>query len=110
MKGDIIMAEQQEHEWVRNHRVAGFIAGRFTGEYAGQQHELIALQTWDGITVVPAAAIIAVDKDYMIRQAALDLERVIRGITEGGLSLADAQAAWDRAINHIQDVAARQEG
>jgi len=103
------MAEQQEHEWVRNHRVAGFIAGRFTGEYAGEQRELIALQTWDGITVVPAAAIIPVDKDYMIRQAALDLERVIGGITEGGLSLTDAQAAWDRAISHIRDVAARQE-
>jgi hypothetical protein len=97
------MAEQQDHEWVRNHRVAGFVAGRFTGEYAGEQRELIAIQTWDGITVVPATAVIPIDKDYMIRQAALDLERVIRGITEAGLSLADAQAAWDRAIGHIGD-------
>jgi hypothetical protein len=53
---------------------------------------LVALQIWDGITVVPAAALIPVDKDYMIRQAALDLERVIHGMAEGGLSLNDAQA------------------
>ena len=71
---------------MRNHRVAGFVAGRFTSEYAGEQCELIALQTWDGITVVPAVALIPVDKDYMIRPAVLDLERVIRGIAEGGLS------------------------
>jgi hypothetical protein len=102
------MAEQ-EREWVRNHRVAGFVAGRFSGEYAGEQRELVALQTWDGITVVPAAALIPVDRDYMIRQAALDLERVIRGMAEGGLSLDDAQAAWDRALSHVRAVAARDE-
>jgi hypothetical protein len=69
---------QQEREWVRNHRVAGFVAARFTGEYAGEQRELIALQTWDGIT-------------------------------EGGLSLDDAQAARDRALSHVRAVAARDE-
>jgi hypothetical protein len=103
------MAEQQEREWVRNHRVAGFVAGRFSGEYAGEQRELVALQTWDGVTVVPAAALIAVDKDYMVRQAALDLERVIRGMAEGGLSLDDAQAAWECALGHAREVAARDE-
>jgi hypothetical protein len=45
----------------------------------------------------------------MIRQAALDLERVIRGMVEGGLSLGDAQAAWDRALSHAREVAARDE-
>ena len=101
------MAAQQEREWVRNHRVSGFVAGRFTGEYEGEERELIALQTWDGMTVVPSAAIIPVDKDYMIRQAALDLERVINGMVEGGFSLEDAQVAWDRAMSHIREVAER---
>lgn len=38
------MAEP-EREWVRNHKIAGFVAGRFQGEYAGEQRELVAVQT-----------------------------------------------------------------
>jgi hypothetical protein len=45
----------------------------------------------------------------MIRQVALDLERVIRGTAEGGLSLDDAQAAWDRALGHTREVTERDE-
>lgn len=98
------MAEQQR-EWVRNHRVAGFIAGRFRGEFAGQQRDLIALQTMDGMTVVPDGSVLPVDKDYMIRQAALDLERVIEGMVEGGFTLEDAEASWQRAMAHTRKVA-----
>jgi hypothetical protein len=36
LKGNTGMAEQQEREWVRNHRMAGFVADRFAGEYAGE--------------------------------------------------------------------------
>jgi exonuclease VII small subunit len=44
----------------------------------------------------------------MVRQAGLDLERMIHGILEGGLDLDDAQAAWDRAIGLIREVTERQ--
>ena len=101
------MAES-EREWVRNHTIAGFVAGRFQGEYAGEQRELVAVQTWNGAQIVPADALIAIDKDYMVRQAGLDLERVIAGMLEGGLRLEDAQAAWERAVGHIRAVAERQ--
>lgn len=102
------MEQQHEREWVRNHKVAGYVVGRFQGEHEGVQSELVAIQTWDGTKVVPEAALIPIDKDYMVRQAGLDLERVIRGIVEGGLDLDDAQAAWERAIGHIREVAERQ--
>lgn len=102
------MAEHQEREWVRNHKIAGYIVGRFTGDYEGEQCDLVAVQTWDGARVVPAAAVTAIDKGYMIEKAGLDIERVIHGIREGGLSLDDAQAAWERAMNHIREVAERQ--
>lgn len=100
----------EDREWVRNQRVAGFVAGRFTGEYEGAQRELVALQTiGQGLIVVPAAALLPVDRAYMIRQAGLDLERIIGAMLEGGLSLEDAQAAWYAAMAHIQAVAGRQE-
>ena len=102
------MAEQQEREWVRNHKIAGYIVGRFTGEYEGEQRDLVAVQTWDGARIVPATAVIQIDKNYMIEKAGLNIERVIHGMLEGGLSLDDAQAAWDRAIGHIREVAERQ--
>lgn len=98
-----------EREWVRNHKIAGFVAGRFHGEHAGEQRELVAVQTWSGAQIVPADALISIDKDYMVRQAGLDLERVIAGMLEGGLSLEDAQTAWERAIGHIRTVAERQQ-
>lgn len=99
------MTEQPERMWARNHQISGSIVGRFTGEYAGVQQELVALQTWDGITVVPAAALIPVDRAYMIRQAALDLERVIQGMVEAGFSLDDAQSAWARALGQLRAAA-----
>lgn len=101
------MAEY-EREWVRNHKIAGFVAGRFQGEFEGEQRELVAVQTWNGARIVPAQALVPVDKDYMVRQAGLDLERVIHGILEGGLSFDDAQAAWERAIGRIRVVAEQQ--
>jgi exonuclease VII small subunit len=39
----------------------------------------------------------------MIRQAGLDLERVMHRIREGGLDLDDAQAAWERAMGHADE-------
>jgi hypothetical protein len=102
------MGQQHEREWVRNHKIAGYVVGRFQGEHEGTWRDLVAVQTWDGAHVVPEAALIPIDKDYMIRQAGLDLERVIQGILEGGLELDDAQAAWDRAMSHIREVAERQ--
>lgn len=99
------MAEQRE--WVRNHRIAGYVAGRFRGEFEGEQRDLIALQTMDGIRVVPEGLVLPVDMDYMIRQTALDLQRVIEGILEGGFSLEQAEAAWQRAMAQTRKVAAQ---
>jgi hypothetical protein len=102
------MEQQHEREWVRNHTIAGYVLGRFQGEYEGTQRDLVAVKTWDGARVVPEAGLLPIDKSYMVRQAGLDLERVIQGILEGGLDLDDAQAAWDRAMNHIREVAKQQ--
>jgi len=102
------MEQQQAREWVRNHTIAGYVVGRFQGEHEGTWRDLVAVQTWDGTRVVSEAALIPIDKDYMIRQAGLDLERVIYGILEGGLDLDDAQAAWERAMGHVREVAERQ--
>jgi len=88
----------EQREWVRNHRIAGFVVGRFRGEFEGEQRDLIALQTMDGIRVVPEGSALPVDMDYMIRQTALDLERVIEGILEGGFTLEQTEAAWQRAM------------
>jgi exonuclease VII small subunit len=41
----------------------------------------------------------------MIRQAALDLERVIQGMVEGGFALEDAEASWQRAMAHTREIA-----
>jgi hypothetical protein len=51
------MAKQHEREWVRNHTIAGYVVGRFQGEYEGAWHDLVAVQTWDGAWVVPEAAL-----------------------------------------------------
>ena len=88
----------EQREWVRNHRIAGVVVGRFRGEFEGEQRDLIALQTMDGIRVVPEGSVLPVDMDYMIRQTALDLERVIEGILEGGFTPEQAEAAWQRAM------------
>ena len=100
------MAEQNR-EWVRNHKIAGFVATRYTGEHEGEQRELAVVQTWDGARIVPSAALIPIDRSYMVEKASLDLERVIHGMLEGGLDLDDAQAAWNRAMAHIREVAER---
>jgi len=39
------MAEQQEREWVRNHKIAGYVVGRFQSEYEGASQDLVAVQT-----------------------------------------------------------------
>lgn len=54
---------------------------------------------------MPSAALIPIDRGYMIEKAGLSLERVIHGLIEGGLDLDDAQAAWERAIGHLRKVA-----
>ncbi len=74
----------EQREWVRNHRIAGFVVGRFRGEFEGE--------------LVPEGSVLPVDMDYMIRQTALDLERVIEGILEGGFTPEQAEAAWQRAM------------
>mgnify|MGYP000904874136 FL=1 len=100
------MAEDTR-EWVRNHTIAGFVVTRYVGEYEGEQRELAVVQTWDGARIVLASALIPIDRDYMIEKAGLDLERVIYGILEGGLSLDDAQVAWERALGHVRGAAGR---
>jgi hypothetical protein len=87
------MEQQHEREWVGNHEIAGYVVGRFQSEYESMQHDLVAVQTWDGAQVLPEATLIPIDKDYMTRQAGLDLERVNQGILKGGLDLDHAQAA-----------------
>jgi hypothetical protein len=77
------MEHQHEREWVRNHKIAGYVVGRFRGEHEGIQSDLVAIQTWDGARVVPEAALIPIDKDYMIRQAGLDIERGSLGSCDG---------------------------
>jgi len=57
------------------------------------QRDLVAVRTKDCTRVVPEAAFMPINKDYMIWQAGLNLNRVIRGILEAGLNLDDAQAA-----------------
>lgn len=95
-------------QWVRTHTIAGYVVGRFAGEYEGAQRDLIAVQTVDGITVVPATAVLPVDEGYVQRQVALDLERVIRSIVEGGLTFDEADQAWHAALDHVQAAARRQ--
>ncbi|MBK9945520.1 MAG: hypothetical protein IPP13_28350 [Kouleothrix sp.] len=98
------MAEDTR-EWVRDHTIAGFVVTRFVGVYAGEQRELAVVQTWDGARIVPSAALIPIDRSYMVEKAGLNLERVIHGMLEGGLDLDDAQAAWERAIGHVRRTA-----
>lgn len=99
---------ERDREWVRNHKIAGFVVTRYVGEHEGEQRELAVVQTWDGARIVPSAALIPVNRGYMVEKAGLDLERVIHGMLEGGLDLDDAQAAWERAIGHIRAVAEQQ--
>ena len=98
------MAEDTR-EWVRDHKIAGFVVTRFVGEHEGEQRELAVVQTWDGARIVPSAALIPIDRAYMVEKAGLSMERVIHGLIEGGLDLDDAQAAWERAIAHVRRVA-----
>lgn len=89
-------------EWVRTHQDADSIVARFEGELDGQWRELVALATMGkGVIVVPAAGLIPVDRGDQVVQAALDLERIIGAMREGGLSLADAGEAWARVLGRI---------
>ncbi len=90
------------HEWMRNHNTEGSVVGRFAGMYGHTEQELVALQTMDGIVVIPAVAAVPIDTTYIINQTALDLERVIRGMREGGLTFEQIEHAWQQALLHIK--------
>lgn len=91
-------------EWVRNHKVAGFVAGRFEGEYEGRIQPLVAIQSSHGVAVVPEAGLIPVDQDYIQRQASLDLERIVAALREGGLDYATIQQAWAQALVTVEKI------
>ncbi len=101
--------ETQEREWVRNHRSSGYIAGRFASEFKGQPREMLVIQTFKGVVIVPDGSTIPLTKDDMIRQAALDLEPIIDSMLEGGFSLDDIAAAWNRAMDYTREVGAKRE-
>ncbi|KAB8139746.1 hypothetical protein F8S13_26965 [Chloroflexia bacterium SDU3-3] len=90
--------------WVRNHKVAGFVAGRFEGEYEGRIQQLVVIQSSRGVAIVPEAGLIPVDQDYIQRQASLDLERVIAALREGGLDDAAIQQAWAQALATVEKI------
>ena len=92
----------EHREWVRNHKYEGFVVARFEGDLHGHRQPLVAVQTMNGLVALPARAVIPVDKDYIIRQASLNLEAVVRAMQEGGLSFADMQMAWEAALEHVQ--------
>jgi hypothetical protein len=101
--------ESPEREWVRNHRSSGYIAGRFAGEFKGQPREMLIIQTFKGVVVVPERSTIPITKEDMIRQAALDLEPIIASMLEGGFTLDDIAAAWNRAMDYQREVGAKHE-
>jgi hypothetical protein len=94
----------ESREWMRTHTSEGFVVGRFTMIYEQEERELVALQTVDGIVVIPATAAIPVTSDYIVNQMALDLERVIRGMRAGGLTFAQVEQAWNQALSHIKQI------
>ncbi len=96
-----------EKEWVRNHRVSGYIAGRFQGEYEGKAREMLVLQTTKGTILVPSGSTLPISKQDVISQTALDLGPVIDAILEGGLTLDEAEAIWQLAIERKRRAAAR---
>jgi hypothetical protein len=96
-----------DREWVRNHRTSGYIAGSFTGEYEGEPREMLVIQTLKGVVLVPAGSTLPITRDDMVRQAALDLEPIIDSLLEGGFTLDDIAAAWQRAMAYKHGVAAR---
>lgn len=97
---------EQEKQWVRNHRSAGAVVGRFLGEYEGEPRTLLVVQTFKGVVLVPEGSTIPIDAEYMVRQAGLDLEGVISAMLEVGLTLDQAQAAWDRAMDYHRKIGA----
>jgi hypothetical protein len=94
-------------EWVRNHRSAGYIAGRFPGEYEGEPRDMLIVQTTKGVVLVPAGSTLPISKQDIISQTALDLGPVIDSILEGGLSLSEVEEAWQLAIERKQRAATR---
>ena len=97
------MAEKQ---WVRNQKSAGSVVGRIPGEYEGKPRDMLVVQTFKGVVLVPDGSTIPIDAEYMVRQAGLDLEGVISAMLEVGLTLDQAQAAWDRAMAYHRKIAA----
>lgn len=95
---------QDKREWMRNHKVEGFVVSRFIGTHDQPDQEFIALQTVDGVIVIPATTAIPVDATYILNQISLDLERVIRGMRDGGLTFEEMEHVWKQALTHVQQV------
>jgi hypothetical protein len=101
------MNMNDEREWVRNHRVSGYIVGRFLGEFAGEPREMLVLQTTKGVELIPAGSTLPITKEDIISQTALDLGPVIDAILEGGLSFDDADMIWNLSIARKRRAAVR---
>jgi hypothetical protein len=97
----------EEREWVRNHRVSGYIVGRFRGEFEGEARDMLILQTTKGVVLVPEGSTLPITKQDIISQTALDLGPVIDSILEGGLSLEEVNQIWQYAIERKRQSALR---
>lgn len=87
---------------MRGDGLVGYVATRYMGEVDGESRELAVVQAWDGARIVPAAALVPIDRDAMVERAGRGLESVLQGILAGGLDLCDAQVAWERALARLQ--------
>lgn len=96
-----------DKEWVRNHRISGYVAGRFQGEYEGKPREILVLQTTKGTVLVPAGSTLPISKQDVISQTALDLGPVIDAMLEGGLTIDDAETIWQMAIERKRHATSR---
>ena len=94
-----------DKQWVRNHRAAGLVIGGFPSEYEGTPRTMLVVQTFKGVELMLEGSTIPIDAEYMVRQAGLDLERVISAMLEVGLTLDEAQAAWNRAMAYKRKLA-----
>ena len=89
----------KKHEWVRLHDTPGVIIGRFRGVHAGEERELIAVQTVTGVEVWPASAILEATEPDAIDHAALHLTRIVEAFAAVGFSPATMLQILDQAIS-----------
>lgn len=87
-----------DHGWVRFHDTPGRVIGCFTGEYAGEQRDLVTVQTVTGIEVWPASALLEATEDDAITHAARHMARVVEGLDAAGLDTPAMHRVFEQAI------------